>query len=91
MLFKVGMAKTEKLLQKKVRQEKLDLLQKGKYKQKRQNPLTELDEESVVNGLLGIIEITLLITARKLEGKAEKVNVQNNRNKRWNGNITKWK
>ena len=87
----MGLAKTEKLLQKKGRQEKLDLLQKRKYKQKRQNPLTELDEESVVKGLSGIIEITLLITARKLEGKAEKVNVQNKRNKRWTGNIMKWK
>ena len=51
---------------KKMRQEKLDLLQKRKYKRKRQNPLTELDEESIVNGLSGVIEITLLITARKL-------------------------
>ena len=47
---------------------------KGNIKEREKTPLTELDQESVVNGLYGVTEITLLITARKVEGKVEKAN-----------------
>ena len=47
---------------------------KGNINERGITPLPELDQESVVNGLKGVTEITPLITARKVEGKAEKAN-----------------
>ena len=44
-------------------------MRKGK---KKRTPITDLDQESVVNGLSGVIEITLLVTTRTAEQKASK-------------------